>query len=413
MTTRTTRWAALLSVIGALVTRFALDTTVGRNAPLQTFAEYSQIMTLGVLIATMAPLGLPESGNSFLPKYLATNNHGALKAYLISSTTLAVTMPVVLSAAAYPILTISSSRPFEMLASVAIVSTSLALLLTRRAHCLQLSGGNTALLSPALSTGLSVIIFGAALIAHMPVRPLSVAIAVAAGNFSVGILACRIGVPLLNRAPTAFADVRQWIAHGLQVVSNNLGSILLTQGDIILAAAIATPVQAGAYAAASRLALVVTLALGGLGPREAPILGRFVASGDFNGAWKHYQQAQLLTGVAGMTICLPLIVTSSFVLELFVPGSGIASTWLAILALGRVVSALVGPAAELLIALGVPRLAARATWWGVATTGVSLLPLTATLSTLGIALATSLGMITRSSLHYRYARRKCRLSATD
>lgn len=406
---RTARSAALASVFGAVAARYLLDSIVGRGSSLGIFADYALLMTLGVLLGLVAPLGLPEVGNRIVAKLVREGNRTALRSYLWLSSTLSITLGFFLAGVVALIMQMVMDVPSSLPFALCILAPSMAFLNVRRAQSLQLEGGNAVLFAPAISTGAAGVALAALLLADLTVSLILIAASVAITNILVAAFVCRTTIEESSdpgKKPSVSEQLR-WIRSGSSAVANAVGTLILTQGDIIVVGLFAGPRDAGAYAAASRLALVVTLALGGLIPREAPILGRFIAAEDFTGAWAHYREASRLSGAAGTVICLFLVVGGSPLLNLFVPGSGLASGWLTILAFGRLGSAFVGPAAELLIALGAQELAARSSWLGVGTAVVLMLALGQQLGPLGIAIGTTAGMLIRSSLHYYFARRRC------
>lgn len=406
---RTARSAALGSVFGAVAARYALDSAVGRSSSLEVFADYALMMTLGALVGAVAPLGLPEIGNRVVAELDRERRYAKLRSYVGLSSVLAVGLGVALAALVGLIMQVSSEESAMLTLALCVVAPSIALLTVRRAQALQLHGGNLVLFAPALSSGTSAVALVVLWFSAAEVTVLPVAACVAGGNLVVALLVCRVSVP-----PAAPADERptrdawlSWLRQGGHAVSNAVASLLLTQGDIIVVSIVAGARAAGAYAAASRLAMVVTMALGGLIPREAPVLGRLVATGDLLGAWKQYRQASVLSGVAGGMICAALVIGGGPILELFVPGAGLAAGWLAILAIGRLGSAVVGPAAELLIALNAQRLAALSSWVGVVVAAVLMLTLGLWLGPWGVAIGTTTGMLVRSFLHRYLAGRRC------
>jgi O-antigen/teichoic acid export membrane protein len=403
---RTARWAALGSVVAAVATRYLLDSAVARGSSLAFFGDYALMMTLGLLLGSIAPLGLPEVGNRYVADLIRAGEAQQVRWYLALTSGLAVLLGLVLAGAVALLQPLIGLEAPGLGLSLALVVPSVGLLLARRGQALQLGGGNAVLFAPGLSTGLSVLLLIALLVSGVTVTLPWAGACVAVGNVLIAFGVCRPRIPgassgRLGSLPSA---VRGWIRSGLQAVSNAVASLVLTQGDIIVIGLLALDSSAGAYAAASRLALVVTLALGGLIPREAPILGRLVAEGDPGGAWKQYRQASMLSGAMGTALCLGLWLLGEPILEAFVPGSGVAAGWLAVLAVGRLVSSFVGPGAELLIAFGQQRLAARCSWLGAVVAVALMFALFPVWGPMGVAVGATLGMLVRSSGHFLAAR---------
>lgn len=395
-------------MLGAVTSRYALDSIVGRGSSLAVFADYALLMTLGVLLALVAPLGLPEVGNRIVADFVRSGNTASIRSYLRLSTFLAVALGFILAALTGLLTDALMDQPASFAIALIVIVPSIAFLNARRAQSLQLGGGNPVLFAPALSTGGSA----AALAAVSFTQDMSlivVALSVAVGNVVTALTVCRTHLQDSQDSGerASLHEQFQWLRTGSSAVANAMGTVILTQGDIIVVGLFASATETGSYAAASRLALVVTLALGGLTPREAPILGRLVAHQDFSGAWAHYRGASRLSGATGAAICVVLVFGGAHLLELFIPGSGMAHPWLAILAVGRLGSAVVGPAADLLIALDAQALAARSSWIGVVIAVLLMVLLGHALGPLGIAIGTTIGMLTRSLLHYVFARNRC------
>ena len=108
--------------------------------------------------------------------------------------------------------------------------------------------------------------------------------------------------------------------------------------DVLLLGRYRPSGEVGAYAAASRVAMVGTFALQAIRIAIAPTISRLLARDDREGAQAVYQVATWWLIALSWPLFLGLAVFSPFVLSIFGPGFGIGSTALTILALAMLVN---------------------------------------------------------------------------
>jgi O-antigen/teichoic acid export membrane protein len=199
-----------------------------------------------------------------------------------------------------------------------------------------------------------------------------------------------------------------WLRTGTVIVASNVATVLTTQLDLLVIAIVATPLETGIYAAASRIALLITLALGGLVIREGPVFGRLLAAAQVAACWKEYRRACAVSGGIGIVTFALILGAGGIALSLYGPQFSQGWTWLWVLAIGRCVSAVTGPAAVLLIVMGNERSAAGAAWLGLSVGAGTMAVLGGPFGPLGIAIGASSGMAVQNITQAYLARKQIR-----
>ncbi len=190
-------------------------------------------------------------------------------------------------------------------------------------------------------------------------RPLLAAVVIAAG-FGVGaallmwnlpfVLGVAVAVVLVARRgarierepgseprrPTGEIAGEFWRFSGPRAVAAVL-EIALVWGDVLLVAALASPTEAGIYAAASRFITTGTLAEAALRIAMAPQVTRLLAIGDLAGTSRLCATATQWTVLLSWPLYLCLALYGPFVLALFGPEFTSGSVALAILSVAMLV----------------------------------------------------------------------------
>ena len=259
-------------MIGFVVAaRYALDFTVARVGGTVSFGEYAVVMAYAMTLAMLAAGGLPDLANQRLPELRRLGRVGAARSFIRLGATTSLALGIVLGSAASVVgiyvgdgaWTLSK---FTLAALVPVV----ALFTFRRQQVLLTGRSRLGLFAPSL---VSAIAATAVLLAALVFDLVGAAVALTAVTLAYALMSLfqarrgHVGTDGDSR-PATMGEIRGWLRAGGVVVLNNVATILTAHLDVLLVAYFATAVETGVYAAASRLALLVTLALAGLIPRE-------------------------------------------------------------------------------------------------------------------------------------------------
>ena len=243
---------------------------------------------------------------------------------------------------------------------------------------------------------------------------------------AVGLQVCAVSVAfvvgawlLLRRLPSPVRlaipryDTANWARAAVPLLFLGGMSIINTQTDVLMLAAMQGPESAGVYRAAARGADLVVFALVVVNTAVQPTIARLYTAGNM----QHLQRVITIAARAALTVSLPV----ALVLGLFgqpilsvVYGQdfGSGALCLAILCGAQVINAAAGPVALILNMTGHEREAAI----GVAVGAIVNVVLNAALIPLwnieGAALATGLSLVTWNVVLIGFVRRRTGLSST-
>ncbi len=193
-------------------------------------------------------------------------------------------------------------------------------------------------------------------------------------------------------APTSRTLVGDFWRYALARGVATTGSLALTWTDVLLVAALASPTEAGIYAAASRFALAGKLAIEALQLGIAPQISVAHARGD-------HQRVGLLYDVTtqwGIVVCWPICVTiagfAPLLLGVFGTEFRAGSTALVVIIVGVMVAVAVGNVGTVLLMTGNSVGYARVIWAALAVNVMVNLVAIPRLGIIGAAIAWAAGM---------------------
>jgi O-antigen/teichoic acid export membrane protein len=162
--------------------------------------------------------------------------------------------------------------------------------------------------------------------------------------------------------------------------------------DTVLLSTLVSPATAAPYNVASRLALLVGVALAPVGAVLAPMLAQLLARGDRTGLQRALSQAVFLSTALAICFAAALLMFAPFLLGLFGKGFSGDSTVFFVLVAGQVVLAMVGPAGYLLAIAGHNRLLIAASLSAAALDVLLCLVLIPRFGPLGASLSTAVSI---------------------
>ncbi len=187
---------------------------------------------------------------------------------------------------------------------------------------------------------------------------------------------------------------RQWLRTGLEFGIVGAIGLLVGQVDLLLLGALAGAEAAGLYAVAWRGAALIAFGLLAVNAPVSAAAARLWVAGEHDALQRVVTRSSRVVIAIALPVAGLLIFAGDVFLGIFGQGFVAAGSVLAILTVGQLVNAAVGPVGALLIMTGYHRVAAKGMAIGVAITVTSAFLLIPSLGPNGAALAATLGTIT-------------------
>lgn len=203
--------------------------------------------------------------------------------------------------------------------------------------------------------GLLVVLVAAVAVASLELdAPEAIGLTVLAASisFSVGVFLLRTHLPAeARRAPPAY-ESRTWIKSAAALTVLGAVTIVDTQSGTVMLGLLAGPEEAGVYAAAARLAETISFVLLAVNAPLAPHVSRLYAAGRTSELQDTVTRAAKAILLFTAPLVILLLALGDLPLLLFGEGFTSGDDALAILALGQLFNAFMGPVGILLIMTG-------------------------------------------------------------
>jgi len=343
---------------GGVVLAFASQIVVARSLGVEAFGIYVTVLIWATLLSLVAGMGLPQAGVRFFATYAERAEWSQYRAYLRSAVRLVVLTGLAAGIAALGIFaalpalrTALPAMAVGVLLVVLFGGSTLAngaLLAAHRPFMGEL--GNT--VARAI---LVMVLVGGAAVAFPPL-PVEAALALTV-LASLLVLILQAGVWWRAtgthwRGPAQYGERAMWLRSGGAFLTATLAFALVERLDTILIASLASPAQAGPYSVASRLVLLVSVALTPISALAGPRAARLLARHDHDGLQRLMGQTALLYAGAGGVLSVGLVLAAPLLLGAFGPGFQDARPLVLVLMVGQVALAFAGPAGGLLAIAG-------------------------------------------------------------
>jgi len=368
------------------------------------FGTFSVLLTAAVLVSQIGSAGLPFSSIRFLPAYAAKADWPAWRGFLwlcglalgggilLGALVLLVLLPLIISK--------EIATPLVILAVTALCTT---LTLSTAAQALMQVQGRAALgefLGNCGRAVLTILLLGLCwLLAAPSVGAALLTMALGAG---LSLLALTFALlryaPAPLRGPRDITNSRAWFTTGLAFMGTAGVVALMERADLLILSLLRPAEEVGAYAAASRLAIMVAFAVGAAGTVLAPRIAAAMAQGDGVALRRRCAEAVAAAALIGPLCGGVLLLFGDAVLGLFGEGFAAAVPALNILVVGQILVALLGPAGGVLLLAGRNRLLAWVMVTALVVNIVAALLLVPMMGMLGAAIATALGGVVAASL---------------
>ncbi len=414
---RETRAMALAGVAARVVNAGLAFLTQVLFARLMGPAEFgvsATAMTLMLLVAGVATLGLAPMAQRFWPEYEAAGDAARLRGLL----RFALWAPLALGAAfaAAGCLLVTLMAP--LLSPAVAAATCLALLAVPAQASLDVVEG------VALAKGWKLLSYGSAFVLRPLLVPLIFLVAWLAGakadaglaalasagatGFAALILLALVGpkaARLVGRGPVV-EERGRWLKAGLPVMLMEAAFLLTTSTDIVLLAIFRDDATVGAYGAASRLVALVAFIHAGLTWASGHHFSALHAAGDDARLADYAARAARWTFWPSLALAIVVALAAPLLLMLFGKGFEGGAAITGLLLLGLLARAAAGPAEQLLVMTDNQDACAYAYAWAFIVAvgfGVVMVPLH---GALGAAACTALAYLTASLIVAREVRER-------
>jgi O-antigen/teichoic acid export membrane protein len=357
---RETRAMAIAGVAARVVNAGLAFLTQVLFARLMGPAEYgvsATAMTLMLLVAGVATLGLTPMAQRFWPEYEAAGDAARLRGLLRFS----LWAPLALGAAFAAAGSLLVSLLGPLLSPAVAAATCLALLAVPAQVSLDVLEG------VALAKGWKLLSYGFAFVLRPLLVPLIfllawfagakadaglAALASAAATGLAALLLLMLVGPkaagIVGRGPVV-EERRRWLRAGLPVMLMEAAFLLTTSADIVLLAIFHDDATVGAYGAASRLVALVAFVHAGLTWASAHHFSALHAAGEDGRLADYAARAARWTFWPSLGLAIIVSLAAPLLLKLFGKGFEGGAAITGLLLLGLLARAAAGPAEQLLV----------------------------------------------------------------
>ncbi|MGI9510963.1 MAG: oligosaccharide flippase family protein [Geminicoccaceae bacterium] len=185
--------------------------------------------------------------------------------------------------------------------------------------------------------------------------PLSVEVSLAATGIAILISMFMLSLRLkrvvpaeLSSADIDYGPKNEWLGSATPLLFLLMAQLCLNHASILMLGWLSDPQNVGTYAAASRIAQMVTFPFFAINMVFAPTVAALFASGDQERLQQVVKISCWWILVCGLVIALPLFIFAEFVLSIMGPDFVEGTSVLRILLLGSIATAFAGPVGSLL-----------------------------------------------------------------
>jgi O-antigen/teichoic acid export membrane protein len=355
-----TRLLALAGVIARVINAgvmFLTQLLFARALGVAEFGVLTAANSAMLLIAAVATLGLTAMPQRFWPEYMARGEAGRLQGLL----RFAMHGPVVIGVAIALLGAGVSLLLRDSLGHALALTMALAMLTVPAQASLDVVEGI------ALARGWKALAYGFGFVMRPLLVPVVFGAAWLAGaspdaKLAAGALAAATWVAALLLAALVWRkasaelpparpqpEIRRWLLAGLPVVLIDGAFMLMTSLDVLLLALLRDEAEVGVYGAAARLVALVAFVHHGLSWATGHHFSALHQAGDRQGLAEYAERATRLTFLPSVAAAAIVALAAPLLLLLFGREFGGGGMITAVLLLGLLCRAAVGPAEQLLI----------------------------------------------------------------
>jgi O-antigen/teichoic acid export membrane protein len=335
---------------------FVVQVVLARLIGPDHYGEIATGLTVVLLVTCLATLSLDNASQHFIAAYRATGDDDGLRGYLRRTPVIVGVVSLVIS---LPAVAISAWLGNVTLAILLATVPILALMAMFEGFAKSFDWPILALapqfvVRPLLMVAVVVLMIWAGTTADAPLAAWGLLVS------AVAVLAIQ-GFILRRRIAGAVphgssrTDTRRWITVSTPILIGDFGGILIVSADVIALSLFAGSAEAGIYFAAIKSLALVQFVAYAVSQASAHQASALYAVGDLDGLKSFVRRASVWTFIPSLAFALVLLAAGPWILMLF--GSEFSAGYpaMAIVTLGFVVRAAVGPAARVLTMIGQER----------------------------------------------------------
>jgi len=397
------------------------EVLIARLLGVRSYGEYAFALSLISILAIFAKLGMDNLRVRFIPAYVGSGEWGLLRGVLERSRQCVSVMAVLIAVVMVCVVwLIRDTISHSLLATLLLACILLPVLTVVQVQAGSLRAFKLIIAAQGPGDLLRPLLLAAGVVLAVVVLEFPASAPVAMG---ANLVASSIVLPLLSfllvraipeqakRARPQFRT-REWILVGYQMLLITGFSILLSRFDIIMLGTLSGTVDAGIYAAATRIAALILLVLNAINTIVAPLISQLYAQGRMQELQRMIAFAARIIFLITLPINLGVIVFGPWMLGLF--GSGFISGYaaLVILSVGQMINALAGSVGFITIQTGHQKVAAYV-FGGSAVLNILLnFILIPAMGIVGAAIATAVTIVTWNSILVFFVLKHLRINPT-
>jgi O-antigen/teichoic acid export membrane protein len=378
------------------------------------FGTYVYVWTWVLLIGDLVHLGLPLTGQRFIPEYQQRGAIDGLRGYLIGSrwlTFAAATVAGLLGALMVRALESSLDRNVIMplyLACAALPFYALSFMLdgiARAYNWIALGLMPHSLLRPIVMLALMAGIYAAGYSMNATTAMLAIVAAIWSTTLVQLVVLNRRLAATVESGPKRY-EWKAWLATSLPILMVWGFYTLLTTTDVLVLQQFRPADQVAHYYAASKTLTLVTFVYFAVSASAAHRFAAYHVAGDRAGLAALAASSVRWIFWPSLAATLVILAFGKPMLWLFGPGFDEAYPVMFILAVGLLARATIGPAERLVTMAGQQRICAAAYAVAFAVNLGGCVALAGPLGGVGVAMATSAAFVVETVLLYQIARRR-------
>jgi len=347
---------ALATRVAGVALGYLATILISRTLGAEGYGIYSIALAWALLLVVPARAGLDTAALKFAPIYLERQDYPRLRGFISFAAACVLCLSALAGTAVIVAerLGLTSIPPGVSTATALtifpVAALALVVAMLRAERRIFASQFYEQVLRPAV---LIMLLVAAVLLA----RPISASTAVFLGAASAfaalvaGALHARRALPL-SAGDRDYSEWRQWLSLGGVLLATTVVQEALNQVDIVMLGYLASPRDAGLFAAAWRIASLESFAVAALTTVSGPLIASHFEKRDYAALASIARSTARVGFVAALLICLPLALAGPLILSLFGPEFAVAYPALLWLLVGGIANAFTGSVAYLMTMTG-------------------------------------------------------------
>jgi O-antigen/teichoic acid export membrane protein len=316
------------SKVAATSTGFLLNVLLARHMGVEGYGIFSYVLSLVLFLTALSCFGLNQAGIRFVAGYVIEQKYSLLRGFARWAQWFALFLGIAVAVALGLYAVYLDSGPSDerqalLIGSVVVVVGGLIAVQAGILRGLKRvwfgdlaeSGGLRSLLAFLCLAGL--LLMGSQLDSPsqgMALLAMSTLVTLAATTVVVGR-----ALPGQVRSCSSAYDMREWLVTATPVFLMAAAVLAQNQVNILMLRHLASVEAVGVFAAAARIAILVSFALGAINAALAPEIAEMYTAGRLKDLQRLLYYTATLTSVAALGVCLAGVIGGRYALSLFGP----------------------------------------------------------------------------------------------